>query len=94
VEWRHARIPLASNAFGGLIQDAGAIRTALTTHAGAAAGWTECIHALVAGGANALLELGPSGGLARTTRLVNAELPAKTAGTRADIMAFLTPAAA
>ena len=94
VEWRPARIPLASNAFGGLIQDAEAIRTALVAHAGAAVGWTESVHALLAGGASALLELGPSGGLARAARLVHADLPAKTAGSRADIVAFLTPAAA
>lgn len=94
VEWRPARIPLASNAFGGLIQDAEAIRTALIAHAGAAVGWTESVHALLAGGASALLELGPTGGMARAARLVHADLPARSVQSRAEITAFLTPTAA
>jgi acyl transferase domain-containing protein len=94
VTFADARIPLASNAFGGLIRDAEAIRTALIAQAGAPVGWNECVHALLAGGASALLELGPAGGLARAARMVHADLPAKTAGSRAEIAAFLAPAAA
>jgi acyl transferase domain-containing protein len=50
--------------------------------------------AAVAAGVLSAEELGPSGGLARAARLVCADLPAKTAGSRADIVVFLSPAAA
>src|SRR4051794_14528651 len=57
VQWHDARIPLASNAFGGLIRDAEAIRTALIAQAGAPVGWDRSRAAPPAGGAGAPLRL-------------------------------------
>jgi acyl transferase domain-containing protein len=95
IEWRRARIPLASNAFGGLIREPEAIRAALVTQAGAPVGWHDSLHALLAGGATAFLELGPGGALARSARVLRGDLPAATAGSRAAIAEFVAvPAAA
>jgi [acyl-carrier-protein] S-malonyltransferase len=63
LEWRTAAVPMAVNAFGGLVRRPEAIRTALVTQAGAPVAWAECRNALAAGGATAFLELGPPSGL-------------------------------
>jgi malonyl CoA-acyl carrier protein transacylase len=86
--WRPAAIPVALNAFGGLVTEPDAIRSGIVA-AGAigdtSASWHDCLHALTAAGASAFLELGPA---AAPPRALQGEWPAAVAGSRADIAAF------
>jgi len=82
--WRPAAIPLALNAFGGLVSEPEAIRAGVVAANGAGS-WHDCLHALTAAGASAFLELGPGGAPPRALR---GERPAAVAGSRADIAAF------
>jgi acyl transferase domain-containing protein len=65
LSWRPATIPLALNAFGGLVVEPDAIRAGLV--AGSEEGWQDCLRALAAAGADAFLELGPAHGAASAT---------------------------
>lgn len=78
MRWRPATVPIALNAFGGLVTEPEAIRSGVV--AGTVAGWEDCLHALAAAGASAFLELRPAGSaaLARGAQ----------ASSRAEIAAF------
>jgi malonyl CoA-acyl carrier protein transacylase len=86
--WRPAAVPVALNAFGGLVSEPDAIRAGLVAASdpGAArASWPDCLHALVAAGATAFLELGPADA---PSRALAGERAAAVAGSRAEIAAF------
>jgi malonyl CoA-acyl carrier protein transacylase len=82
--WRPAAIPVALNAFGGLVTEPEAIRSALVVPNGAGS-WHDCLHALTAAGASAFLELGPA---AAPPRALCGEWPTAVASSRAEIAAF------
>jgi malonyl CoA-acyl carrier protein transacylase len=82
--WRPAAIPIALNAFGGLVTEPEAIRSGLVAPNGAGS-WHDCLHALSAAGASAFLELGPA---AAPPRTLAGEWPAAVASSRAEIAAF------
>jgi [acyl-carrier-protein] S-malonyltransferase len=52
-------IPVASNVTGGLVTTADAAREALIRQVTGAVRWVDCIHALLAAGANQFIEVGP-----------------------------------
>ena len=82
--WRPATVPIALNAFGGLVTEPEAIRSGLVAPNGAGS-WHDCLHALTAAGASAFLELGPA---AAPPRTLSGEWPAAVASSRAEIAAF------
>jgi malonyl CoA-acyl carrier protein transacylase len=87
--WRPAAIPVALNAFGGLVREPAAIRAGVVA-ANGRAGWHDCLNALSAAGATAFLELGPADAPPRALR---GRWPAAVASSRAEIAAFArTPA--
>jgi [acyl-carrier-protein] S-malonyltransferase len=53
------RIPVAANVTGGLVTTADAARDALVHQVTGAVRWVDCIHALLAAGANQFIEVGP-----------------------------------
>lgn len=57
--WHPAAIPVALNAFGGLVTEPEAIRSGIAAPSGAGS-WQDCLNALTAAGASAFLELGPA----------------------------------
>jgi [acyl-carrier-protein] S-malonyltransferase len=82
--WRPAVIPVALNAFGGLVTEPEAIRSGLVVPNGAGS-WHDCLNALTAAGASAFLELGPA---AAPPRALCGEWPTAVASSRAEIAAF------
>jgi len=52
-------IPVAANVTGGLVTTADAAREALIRQVTGAVRWVDCIHALLAAGANQFIEVGP-----------------------------------
>ncbi len=70
VAWDDPRVPMASNASGGLVSAAVDVREALIAQIASPVRWVDCAHSLAAAGADAFLELGPGrvlGGLVRQT---------------------------
>ena len=58
VEWSDPDVPLASNAFGGLVTTAGEVREALVAQIASPVRWVECVQALDDAGCTTFLELG------------------------------------
>jgi [acyl-carrier-protein] S-malonyltransferase len=70
VAWDDPRVPMASNASGGLVTTAEDVREALIAQIASPVRWVDCAHSLAAAGADVFLELGPGrvlGGLVRQT---------------------------
>ncbi len=68
VAWTDPRVPVASNARGGLLRDAESLQAALVEQIASPVRWVECVQALVAEGVETFLESGPGrvlGGLVR-----------------------------
>lgn len=58
VSWNDADVPLASNAFGELVQKGDDVRRALYTQIASPVRWVDCVQALADAGATTFLELG------------------------------------
>jgi [acyl-carrier-protein] S-malonyltransferase len=59
IAWSDPQIPLASNAFGRLVQTADEVRDALVAQIASPVRWVDCVQALVDAGGTTYLELGP-----------------------------------
>ena len=90
VAWDDPRVPMASNASGGLVTAADDVREALIAQIASPVRWVDCAHSLAAAGADAFLELGPGrvlGGLVRQT--LGMEADATSADSPKRLEAFL-----
>ncbi len=58
VSWREPEVPLASNAFGGVIRTGDEVRAALIAQIASPVRWVECVEALAGAGCTTFLELG------------------------------------
>jgi [acyl-carrier-protein] S-malonyltransferase len=67
------RIPVAANVTGELVTTADAVRDALIRQVTGAVRWVDCVHALVAAGANRFIEVGPGKVLCGLLRQINAD---------------------
>jgi [acyl-carrier-protein] S-malonyltransferase len=70
VEWRDPRVPMASNALGGIVTTGDQVRQALIDQIASRVRWVECAQALEAAGVDTYLELGSGrvlGGLVKQT---------------------------
>ncbi len=70
VEWSDPRVPMASNASGGLVTTGDRVRQALVDQIASPVRWVDCVRSLAEAGADTFLELGPGrvlGGLVRQT---------------------------
>ena len=77
VAWDDPRVPMASNASGGLVTAAEDVREALIAQIASPVRWVDCAHSLAGAGADAFLELGPGrvlGGLVRQTLGMEADV--------------------
>jgi [acyl-carrier-protein] S-malonyltransferase len=95
VAWRDPRIPMASNASGGLVTTGDQVRQALVDQIASPVRWVECAHALAGAGSDVFLELGPGrvlGGLVRQT--IGMETDCSSADSPKRLDAFLTEHAA
>jgi len=70
------RIPVAANVSGKLISTAGDARDALTRQVTGAVRWVDCMHALVAAGAEVFIEVGPGKVLCGLLRQIDPALKA------------------
>jgi [acyl-carrier-protein] S-malonyltransferase len=84
ISWSDPRVPMASNASGGLAQSAAEVREALIRQIASPVLWVDCVTTLVGAGCDTFLELGPGrvlGGLVRQIdsgpTVHNADSPAK-----------------
>ena len=59
VSWDEPDVPLASNAFGKLVETSGEIRDALYTQIASPVRWVDCTRALEQAGVTTFVELGP-----------------------------------
>lgn len=88
------RIPVAANVTGGLVTTAVAARDALIRQVTGAVRWVDCVHALVAAGANVFIEAGPGKVLCGLlTQIDPAQKPLNVEGT-ASLEATLAALAA
>jgi [acyl-carrier-protein] S-malonyltransferase len=90
VQWSDPRVPMASNASGGLVTTGDQVRQALIDQIASPVRWVECAHSLAAAGCDTFLELGQGrvlGGLVRQT--LGMETDASSADSPKRLEAFL-----
>lgn len=95
VQWSDPRVPMASNASGGLVTTGDQVRQALIDQIASPVRWVECAHSLADAGCDTYLELGPGrtlGGLVRQT--LGMETDASSADSPKRLEAFLETHAA
>jgi len=95
VAWSDPRVPMASNASGGLVTTGDEVREALVAQIASPVRWVECARSLAAAGCEAYLELGPGrvlGGLTKQT--LGMETDATSADSPKRLDAFLEAHAA
>ena len=79
--------PVAQNVPGALVTDAGAIRDNLRAQVNGSVRWEACVRAMLAAGAEVLVELGPGKVLAGFMRRIDRTIPVCSVGSYADLAA-------
>jgi len=92
IAWSLPTIPVVQNADARVHDSIDAIRDALRRQLFQPVRWTECVQALVAGGATVALECGPGKVLAGLIKRIDKSLDARVLGTPADFDAALAQA--
>jgi len=92
VAWSLPAIPVVQNADARVHDSIDAIRDALRRQLFQPVRWTECVQALIAGGATRALECGPGKVLAGLIKRIDKNLDARALGTPADFDAALAEA--
>ncbi len=87
--WQAAQIPIVQNVDGAVHDGADAIRDALVRQLYLPVRWTQCMQALVAGGATRVAECGPGKVLTGLARRIDKSLDARALGTPAELAAAL-----
>jgi [acyl-carrier-protein] S-malonyltransferase len=88
VAWSDPQVPLASNAFGRLVQTAEEVRDALVAQIASPVRWVDCVQALVDAGTTTYLELGPGRVLSGLVRQIVPGADVTSAGTPEDLAGF------
>ncbi|HSX61451.1 MAG TPA: ACP S-malonyltransferase [Tahibacter sp.] len=94
IAWSLPSIPVVQNADARAFDDLDAIRGALQRQLYQPVRWTECVQALVAGGAARALECGPGKVLAGLIKRIDKSLEARAIGSAAEFDAALAETAA
>jgi [acyl-carrier-protein] S-malonyltransferase len=95
VAWTDPRVPMASNASGGIVTTGDEVREALIAQIASPVRWVECAHSLAGTGCDTFLELGPGrvlGGLTKQT--LGMETDASSADSPKKLDAFVEAHAA
>ncbi|MBX3700870.1 MAG: ACP S-malonyltransferase [Dokdonella sp.] len=87
--WQAAQIPIVQNVDGAVHDGADAIRDALVRQLYLPVRWTQCMQALVAGGATRVAECGPGKVLTGLARRIDKSIDARALGTPAELAAAL-----
>lgn len=93
ITWSLPSIPVVQNADARTADSVDAIRDALQRQLYQPVRWTECVQALVAGGATRALECGPGKVLAGLIKRIDKSLEARAIGAAAELDAALAEAA-
>jgi [acyl-carrier-protein] S-malonyltransferase len=88
VDWQDPSFPLASNARGGLVDDALSLRAALVQQITSSVRWVECVEALASAGAERYVELGPGRVLSGLVRQIIRGAETSSAGSPAELEAL------
>ena len=88
VAWSDPQVPIASNAFGRLVQTGEEVREALIAQIASPVRWVDCVRALVDAGADTFLELGPGRVLAGLVRQVASDPDVTSADSPEQLDAF------
>jgi [acyl-carrier-protein] S-malonyltransferase len=94
IAWALPTIPVVQNADARAADSVEAIRDALQRQLYQPVRWTECVQALVAGGATRALECGPGKVLAGLIKRIDKSLEARAIGASAELDAALAEAVA
>jgi [acyl-carrier-protein] S-malonyltransferase len=94
IAWSLPAIPVVQNADARALDTVDAIRDALRRQLYQPVRWTECVQALVAGGATRALECGPGKVLAGLIKRIDKSLETRAIGAVAELDAALAEAAA
>jgi [acyl-carrier-protein] S-malonyltransferase len=84
------RIPVAANVTGELVTTAEAARDALIRQVTGTVRWVDCVHALLAAGANQFIEVGPGKVLCGLLRQIDADRNGLNVEDAASLQATLT----
>lgn len=87
--WREPKIEVVQNVDAKVHRDIGAIRTALVSQLYLPVQWTECVQALVAGGATRIAECGPGKVLTGLAKRIDRNVEARALGAPAELDAAL-----
>jgi [acyl-carrier-protein] S-malonyltransferase len=93
--WSDPRVPMASNASGGLVTTGDDVRSALIAQIASPVRWVECVGSLTGAGAETFLELGPGrvlGGLVK--QILGMETDVTSVDSPAKLEAFASRATA
>jgi len=91
VAWEDPDVPLASNAFGKLVDNADEIRSALYTQIASPVRWVDCVHALEQAGVTTFVELGPGRVLSGLVRqILGMEADASSADSRKKLESLVS----
>lgn len=85
------RFPVASNVTGALVEDPDEIRDLLVRHVVSPVRWVACVAAVVAAGADRLVEAGPGDVLTKLAKRVAPGVPAVAVGDPAAARAAVAP---
>lgn len=87
VELRAPTCPVAQNVPGALVREATALRGNLCAQVNGSVRWEACVRAMLAAGAEVLVELGPGKVLAGFMRRIDRAVPVCSVGSCADLAA-------
>ncbi len=79
------RCPVAQNVVGRLVRDPAEIRRNLAAQITGTVRWEECVRAMIAAGADAMIEFGPGRVLSGFMRRIDRSLPTWNVGNLADL---------
>jgi len=89
--WEDPDVPLASNAFGKLVDSADEIRNALFTQIASPVRWVDCVRSLEQAGVTTFVELGPGRVLSGLVRqILGMEADASSADSRKKLEALVS----
>jgi [acyl-carrier-protein] S-malonyltransferase len=94
VSWSDPRVPVAVNARGEIVRDAGSLRAALVEQIASPVRFVECVQALAAAGAERFVEVGPGRVLAGLVRQIQPAADVDAADSPARLAALAAAPAA
>jgi [acyl-carrier-protein] S-malonyltransferase len=86
--WSDPRVPMASNASGGLVSTAEEVRRALIDQIASPVLWADCVKTLIAAECRTFVELGPGRVLGGLVRQIDGDVDVFAADTTAKLSAF------